>query len=259
MTESTIHTSDQGLNAGYDHYEVSGTQVPFYYAAPSGKTGLPVVLVVQEIFGLHEYIADVCRRFAHRGYLAIAPDLYVRQGDASSYTDIPKLMAEIVTRVPHQQIVSDLDGALAWAVANGGDAGRAAITGFCWGGRITWLYCAENPSVKAGVAWYGRLVGQSTELQPRHPVDIAADLKAPVLGLYGAQDSGIPVSTVEEMQQALAAAASGGNTAAAASQIHLYPEAPHAFHADYRPGYRAADAADGFERTLRWFASHGVA
>ncbi len=202
---------------------------------------------------MHEYIADVCRRFAKAGYLAIAPDLYARQGNAASYTEISKLMSELVSKVPDGQVMGDLDGAVKWAAANGGDAARVGVTGFCWGGRITWLYAAHGP-VKAGVAWYGRLVGQSTDLTPKHPVDIAPILKAPVLGLYGEKDSGIPLDTVDKMKTALAS----GSAAAKVSEFVVYPDAPHAFHADYRPNYRKEAAEDGFKRTLAWFKTHGV-
>jgi carboxymethylenebutenolidase len=258
VAQTAITTSETGLRCARSSYTVAGFEVPFFFAAPQGKSHLPVVLVVQEIFGLHEYIVDVCRRLAHQGYLAIAPDLYARQGDASTYTDIGALMSELVNRVPQAQVLADLDGALDWAIDQGGDPQRMGITGFCWGGRVTWLYCAHNPQIKAGVAWYGRLVGVPTALSPQQPVDIAAKLHSPVLGLYGGQDTGIPLSTVDEMKQALSSAAAHGNAAAAASEFVLYPDAPHAFHADYRPSYRAADAADGFQRTLRWFAAHGV-
>jgi carboxymethylenebutenolidase len=229
--------------------------VPAYRAAPAGKTGLPVVLVIQEIFGVHEYIADTARRFAKAGYLAIAPSLYARQGDATQYSDVSKLMAELVSKVPDAQVMADLDAAVRWAGANGGDTSKVGITGFCWGGRITWLYSAHSPSVKAGVAWYGRLVGASTELTPRHPVDVAARLNGPVLGLYGAADTGIPLDTVDKMKAALAT----GNAAAKASEFVVYPDAPHAFHADYRPSYRQGPAEDGWKRALAWFKTHGVA
>jgi len=264
MSDNTITTSEQGLTCGYDRYAVANGTVPFYFAAPAAaysQSPLPVVLVVHEIFGVHAYIADVCRRFAQRGYLALAPDLYVRQGDASRYgaDDLPRLMSELVARVPNAQVMADLDGALDWAQAHGGDAARMAVTGFCWGGRVTWLYSAHSERVRAGVAWYGRLVGAPTALSPLQPVDVAQQLHAPVLGLYGGQDTGIPVSTVEDMQQALTQAANNGNAAARASEFVVYPQAAHAFHADYRPNYRAADAADGFERACAWFAAHGVA
>jgi len=258
MAQTAIKTSADGLIAGEQIYDVDGYTVPFYYAAPAGGTDLPVVLVVQEIFGVHEYIADTCRRFAKAGYLAIAPDLYSRQGDASKYTDIGKLMSEIVSKVPDEQVMSDLDGALVWAAENGGDIKKLAITGFCWGGRITWLYAAHNKDVKAGVAWYGRLVGTPSELSPKNPIDLADSLNAPVLGLYGGKDNGIPVSTVEDMKKALAAAGKKGNKAAKASEFVVYPDAGHAFHADYRPSYREKEAADGFKRALAWFKAKGV-
>ncbi|MBP6896280.1 carboxymethylenebutenolidase [Pseudacidovorax sp. 1753] len=252
--QTAIRTPADGLRAGPVKFTVAGFDVPAYAAAPEGRTGLPVVLVVQEIFGVHEYIADTCRRFAKLGYLAIAPELYARQGDPRGYTDIPKLMAEVVSKVPDAQVMADLDGALAWAGANGGDTSRAGITGFCWGGRITWLYAATG-RVKAGVAWYGRLVGQASTLTPKHPVEIAAELKAPVLGLYGGKDQGIPLDTVEQMKTALAA----GSPAAKASQFVVYPEAGHAFHADYRPSYVQSAAEDGWKRATAWFKANGVA
>ena len=254
MAQSAISTPADGLRAGSTTFSVNGFAVPAYFAAPEGKTSLPVVLVVQEIFGVHEYIADTCRRLAREGYLAIAPDLYARQGDARQYTDISKLMAELVSKVPDAQVLADLDGALQWAGAHGGDVNKAAITGFCWGGRITWLYAAHAP-VKAAVAWYGRLVGANTELTPRNPIDVAATLRAPVLGLYGGADSGIPLDTISKMKDALAA----GNAASRASQFVVYPDTPHAFHADYRPSYRKEAAEDGWKRALQWFKAHGVA
>jgi carboxymethylenebutenolidase len=235
-------------------YPVAGFEVPAYAAAPAGRTGLPVVLVIQEIFGVHAYIADTCRRFARQGYLAIAPELYARQGDPKGYTEVPKLMAEVVSKVPDAQVMADLDGALAWARANGGNTDKAGITGFCWGGRIVWLYAATG-KVKAGVAWYGRLVGQASELTPKHPIDVAAGLQAPVLGLYGGKDQGIPLDTVDKMKAALAT----GTPAAKASQFVVYPDAGHAFHADYRPSYVQAAAEDGWQRALAWFKAHGVA
>jgi carboxymethylenebutenolidase len=223
-----------------------------YRAQPEGKSSLPVVLVVSEIFGVHEHIADVARRFAREGYLALAPDLYVRQGDPSAYPVITDLMREVVSKVPDQQVMTDLDAVVAWAGAHGGDTRRLGITGFCWGGRITWLYSAHNPAVKAGVAWYGRLVGDKTANTPRHPVDIADALKSPVLGLYGGKDAGIPLASVEQMKAALAEA--GGK-----STFVVYPDSGHAFHADYRPSYVEADAKDGWKRCLAWLRQHGVA
>ena len=258
MAQTAIHTSDEGLASGEEVFDVDGFMVPFYYAAPSGKTHLPVVLVVQEIFGVHAYIADICRRLAKAGYLAIAPDLYARQGDATKYTDISKLLAELVAKVPDEQVLGDLDGAVKWAGEHGGDVKKVGITGFCWGGRITWLYAQTRSHVKAGVAWYGRLVGTPSALPPTYPLDLAAQMKAPVLGLYGGQDGGIPLTTVNEMKEALAAAASK-NPAAKASQFVVYPQAPHAFHADYRPSYRKDAAEDGWKQLLQWFKAHGVA
>jgi len=254
VAQTAIRTPSDGLVTGEVTYEVNGFKVPAYRAAPAGKTGLPVVLVIQEIFGVHEYIADTARRFARAGYLAIAPELYARQGDPSSYGEMARLMSEVVSKVPDAQVMADLDGALRWAGANGGDVSKAGITGFCWGGRITWLYAAHGP-VKAGVAWYGRLVGAASDVTPRHPIDIAANLKAPVLGLYGGADTGIPLDTVDKMKAALA----NGTPAARASQFVVYPDAPHAFHADYRPTFRQGPAEDGYKRALEWFRQHGVA
>lgn len=253
--QTAIKTSAEGLTVGEVSFEVNGFKVPAYRAAPAGKTNLPVVLVIQEIFGVHEYIADTARRFAKAGYLAIAPELYARQGDPSTYGEMAKLMAEVVSKVPDAQVMADLDGAVKWAGANGGDTRKVGITGFCWGGRITWLYAAHSRDVKAGVAWYGRLVGASSPLTPTHPVDIAANLNGPVLGLYGAADTGIPLDTVDKMKAALAT----GNAASKASQFVVYPDAPHAFHADYRPSYRQGPADDGYQRALAWFKANGVA
>lgn len=254
VTAQTIKTDTQGLTAGEVTVMVGDFKMPAYRAQPAGKTGLPVILVISEIFGVHEHIADVARRFAKLGYLAIAPELFVRQGDPQAYGEIAKLQAEIISKVPDAQVMGDLDATVAWAKANGGDTSRLGITGFCWGGRITWLYSAHGP-VKAGVAWYGRLVGNESALTPRHPVDVADQLKAPVLGLYGGQDAGIPLDTVDKMKAALAA----GSAAAKQSEFVIYPDAPHAFHADYRPSYRKEAAEDGWKRCTAWFKQHGVA
>ena len=259
MAQTAIQTSSEGLATGEAIYDVSGFSVPFFYAMPAGKKNLPVVLVVQEIFGVHEYIADTCRRFAKAGYLAIAPELYARQGDPTKYGETAKLIAEVVSKVPDEQVMGDLDGAVKWAGENGGDLKKVGITGFCWGGRITWLYAAQSKIIKAGVAWYGRLVGTASALTPKHPLDLAASVKAPVLGLYGGQDGGIPLTTVNQMKDALAEAGSKGNAAAKASSFVVYKDAPHAFHADYRPSYRKEAAADAFAKALAWFKGHGVA
>lgn len=255
LAQTAIKTPATGLDAGEVNIDVKGFTMPAYRAAPEGKTRLPVVLVLSEIFGVHDYIADVARRFARAGYLAIAPELFVRQGDAQSYGELARLMSEVIAKVPDAQVMGDLDATVAWAAAHGGDTSRLGVTGFCWGGRQTWLYAAHNPAVKAGVAWYGRLVGQPSELTPRHPVDVAASVHGPVLGLYGEQDTGIPLASVEQMKTALAA----GGQAARASRFVVYPDAPHAFHADYRPSYRPDAAEDGQRRALEWFRQHGVA
>jgi carboxymethylenebutenolidase len=253
--QTMIKTDTAGLDAGEVKIAVGAEQLPAYAAKPAGKSKLPTVLVVQEIFGVHEHIADVCRRFAKEGYLAIAPELYFRQGDPRSYTDIPKLIADVVGKVPDAQVMSDLDAVAAWAAAKDG-SNRLGVTGFCWGGRITWLYSAHNSAVKAGVAWYGRLVGSASPLTPKHPIDVVNDLKAPVLGLYGEADTGIPIDTVWNMQDALKASA---NKAAKDSTFKVYDQAPHAFHADYRPSYRKEAAEDGWRRCLQWFKDRGVA
>jgi carboxymethylenebutenolidase len=254
MAQTAIKTSAEGLTAGEVTIDVNGFKMPAYRAAPAGKTGLPVVLVLSEIFGVHEHIADVARRFAHLGYMAIAPELFVRQGDAQSYGEMAKLIAEVVSKVPDAQVMGDLDATVKWAAANGGDTSRLGVTGFCWGGRHVWLYAAHNPAVKAGVAWYGRLVGQASELNPKQPLDIAGALSGPVLGLYGGADTGIPLDTVDKMKTALAA----GNAAAKASTFVVYPDTPHAFNADYRPSYRKEAADDGWKRATAWFKANGV-
>ncbi|MGX9699804.1 dienelactone hydrolase family protein [Janthinobacterium lividum] len=250
--QNVIKTDSAGLVTGHMSVMVDGQAVPVYAAQPEGKTGLPVVLVISEIFGVHEHIADMARRFAKQGYLALAPDLFVRQGDPTKVASIPELMKGIIAKTPDAQVMADLDAVVAWAKQNGGDTSRLGITGFCWGGRITWLYAAHNPAVKAGVAWYGRLVGEPTALQPSNPIDIAANLKVPVLGLYGGKDTGISQESIGKMKDALA---KGGNP----SEFVVYTDAGHAFNADYRPSYVAADAKDGYARCLAWFKSHGVA
>jgi carboxymethylenebutenolidase len=255
VAQTTIKTDSAGLVVGEVTIPVGDFKMPAYRAAPQGRANAPVVLLVSEIFGVHEHIADVARRFAKAGYFAIAPELFVRQGDAGSYGEIGKLIAEVVSKVPDAQVMADLDACVAWARGQGADTGKLGVTGFCWGGRITWLYSAHSSAVKAGVAWYGRLAGQANPLQPRHPVDVAAGLRGPVLGLYGEADTGIPLDTVEAMKKALAA----GGAAARKSEFVVYPAAPHAFHADYRPSYRKEAAEDGWRRCLAWFKAHGVA
>jgi carboxymethylenebutenolidase len=247
-----IETDSAGLATATFNITVDGQAVPVYRAAPEGKSGLPVVLVVSEIFGVHAYIADVARRFAKQGYLALAPDLFVRHGDAGKPASVEDLIRDIISKTPDAEVMADLDACVAWAGENGGNLDKLAITGFCWGGRITWLYAAHNPNVKAGVAWYGKLTGPVNAIHPRHPVDIAAGLTVPVLGLYGERDSGIPLDSVAQMSVALAQGSSG-------SEFVVYPDAGHAFHADYRPSYVEADARDGFARALAWFKANGAA
>ena len=255
MAQTVIKTDSAGLLVGEVMIPVGDFKLPAYRAAPLGKPNAPVVLVISEIFGVHEHIADVARRLAQQGYFAVAPELFVRQGDAGAYGEIAKLLSEVVNKVPDAQVMADLDATAAWAKGQGANASRLGITGFCWGGRITWLYAAHNPTVKAGVAWYGRLQGALTALNPAQPIDRVNQLNGPVLGLYGGQDSGIPVESVNAMKAALA----NGSAAAKKSQFVVYPEAPHAFHADYRPSYRKDAADDGWQRCLAWFKSQGVA
>lgn len=248
-----ITTDTQGLVAGEVKIPVNDGEIPAYRAMPASGENFPVVLVVQEIFGVHEHIQDICRRFAKLGYLAIAPEMFARQGDVSKMSDVQEIISKVVSKVPDAQVMSDLDATVAWAEKSAkGNLDKLGITGFCWGGRITWLYSAYNPKVQAGVAWYGRLVGQSTPLTPKHPVDVAAELKVPILGLYGGSDNGIPNQTVEQMRDSLKGRGS-------ASEIVLYPDTPHAFFADYRPSYRQEQAEDGWKRLQAWFKQHGVA
>lgn len=252
VTAQTISTDAAGLEAGAVTIAVGDFQMPAYRAAPAGKGKLPVVLVASEIFGVHEHIADVCRRLAKQGYLAIAPELFARHGNAGAYTDIPKLISEVVGKAADAQVNADLDAAVAWAAANGGDASRLAITGFCWGGRTTWSYAAHNPRLTAAAAWYGP-VARSYHAGDPTVIERAASIKAPVLGLYGAADSGIPVDTLTQLEAALKAA---GNSQC---EIVVYPDTPHAFYADYRPSYRKAAAEDAWARCLAWLRKNGVA
>ncbi len=250
--QSVITTDSNGLVAGEVKIPAAGGEIPAYRAMPASGSSFPVVLVVQEIFGVHEHIKDICRRFAKLGYLGVAPEMYARQGDVSKIQNIQEIVQNVVSKVPDAQVMSDLDAAVEWAGKNKGNTSKLGITGFCWGGRIVWLYAAHSSKLKAGVAWYGRLVGQASELQPKYPIDIAAQLKAPVLGLYGGADSGIPNDTVEKMRAALKAAGSK-------SEIILYPDTPHGFHADYRPSYRAQQSKEAWAKAIEWFKKHGVA
>jgi len=247
VSAETITTDSKGLEAGEVKIPVKDGEVPAYRAMPDNGGPFPVVLVVQEIFGVHEHIKDVCRRFAKLGYLAVAPELYARQGDVSKMTDIQEIFSKVVSKVPDDQVMADLDATVAWAnKTDKGDTAKLGIPGFCWGGRIVWLYAAHSKNLKAGVAWYGRLVGKPDKLHPKNPIDLVGSLKAPVLGLYGGADQGIPVETVERMRKALKEARKTG-------EIIVYPDTPHAFHADYRPSYRKDKAEDGWKRLLDWF------
>jgi carboxymethylenebutenolidase len=252
VSAETITTDANGLTAGEIKIPVSDGQIPGYRAMPAGKTNLPTILVVQEIFGIHEWIKDICRRFAKLGYLAVAPSLYARVGDATKYTDIKKLVDEIVMKVEDEPVLSDLDATVKWAAGNGGNTDKLGVTGFCWGGRIVWLYTAHNPNIKAGVAWYGGLVGKGDHPRPLQAVTLADKMKGRVLGLYGGLDKGITADDVAQMRAALKAAGDEK------SNIIVYPEAEHGFLADYRPSYNEAAAKDGWAKALDWFKSHGV-
>ena len=245
-----IATDSQNLAVGEARIPVAGGELPVYWARPQANKHAPVILVVQEIFGVHEHIRDICRRLAKQGYYAIAPELYFRQGDVAKLASIDEIRP-IVAKVPDAQVLADLDAAAAWAGSQGADAERLGLTGFCWGGRIAWLYAAHQPKLKAAVAWYGRLSGDSDPLHPQNPLELAAAIKPPVLGLYGGQDQGIPLASVQQMQAALKKAGSH-------SRIDVYPDAPHAFHADYRPSYRKEAASDGWNKLLAWFAETGL-
>ena len=255
--QTVIQTSTLDLDHGMAQIPTDSGNIPAYWAMPSRMSNpgrwssMPIILVVQEIFGVHEHIKDVARRFANQGYLAVAPELYHRQGDVSQLKDNKEIFAKVVSKVPDQQVMRDLDAAVRWAELLGGSRYKLGITGFCWGGRITWLYAAHNDYVKAGVAWYGRLTGDKNEMNPTHPIDVVSNIKPPVLGLYGGADAGIPNNTVEQMNAAL-------KKAQKPSMIHLYPDTPHAFHADYRPSYRRNEAMDGWERAIGWFKKNGV-
>jgi carboxymethylenebutenolidase len=251
QAQTMIVTDTAGIDAAMGEFPTSTGPIPAYRALPAGGKSRPLILVVQEIFGLHEHIKDVCRRLAKLGYCAVAPSLYHRQGDVTKLATFDEIRP-IVAKVPDAQVMSDLDAARAWAVNAGwADDGKVGITGFCWGGRVVWLYAAHSPTLKAGVAWYGRLAGDKTENTPANPIDLAPRIKTPILGLYGGQDAGIPVATVEQMKQAL-----GPGTTSA---FQVYPDAPHAFFADYRPSYREAAAKDGWQRLVDWFKNNGVA
>ena len=249
QAQTKITTDNKGLIEGEVKIPVADGEIPAYRAMPDTKNKkFPVVLVIHEIFGVHEWIQDVSRRFAKLGYMAIAPALYARQGDVKTIKEIRELQRDIFSKIPDTQAMSDLDSTVAWAKNNSGNPKKLSITGFCWGGRITWLYAAHNKTVDAGAAWYGRLVPGETKnpVQPTMPVDIAKDLKVPVLGLYGGLDKGIPVDTVQRMQDELKKGKSK-------SEIVVYPNADHGFHADYRPTYNKEASEDAWNKLLDWF------
>jgi carboxymethylenebutenolidase len=250
--QTMIVTDTKGIAAGEVRIPVKGGTIPAYAAYPEKGRAFPMVLAVQEIFGVHEHIKDVCRRLAKVGYLAVAPEMYYRQGDPAKLSDNKEIFAQIVSKVPDAQVMSDLDATVAWGRSLGlAHKSKLAITGFCWGGRVVWLYAAHNQDVKAGVAWYGRLVGDKSSMTPTNPIDVVDRINAPVLGLYGGADAGIPNDTVDRMRAALKAAGKK-------SEIHTYPDTPHAFHADYRPSYRKEQAEDGWKRLRAWLRKNGV-
>jgi carboxymethylenebutenolidase len=253
VAQTVIKTDTAGLDAKEIKIPTKNGDIPGYVAMPAQGSNFPVVMVVQEIFGVHEHIQDLCRRLGKAGYLAVAPELNARQGDPRKYTmqEIPKIVSEIFAKIPDAQVMSDLDATAEWAAKNKGNGDKLAITGFCWGGRVVWLYAAHSSKLKAGVAWYGRIVGTSNPMQPKNPIDLAQDMKAPVLGLYGGKDQGIPNDTVQMMESEL-------KKAGKKAEIVMYPDAPHGFNADFRGTYREADAKDGWKRMLDWFKANGV-
>ena len=246
-----IHTDAQGLQAGETKIEVADGALPAYFAHPAGAGPFPTVLVIEEIFGVHEYIKDICRRLAKAGYLAVAPELYARIADLSKMTDVHEIIANVILKAPDATLLADLDATAAWAAAHGGDAKRLAVTGFCRGGRNVWLYAAHNPRLKAAVAWYGPVRSPTSAIQPTNPMAIADRLLCPLLGLYGGKDGSISMDDVR-------AAAAKATAAGRQVRVVIYPDAGHGFHADYRPSYNAADAADGWRKMLAWFREHGV-
>ena len=246
-----ITTDTQGIEAGETKIPVADGTLPGYFARPQGAGPFPTVLVIEEIFGVHEHIKDLCRRLAKVGYLAVAPELYARLGDLSTMTDVPTIIRDVISKAPDATVMTDLDSTAKWAAANHGDAARLAVTGFCRGGRATWFYAAHNPALKAAAAWYGPLGGNTSEIQPKTATDMADAIKCPLLGLYAGKDAGIPEAAVRAAE---AKAKAAGKTV----EIAWYPDAPHGFNADYRPSYRKADAEDGWAKMLAWFKKYGV-
>ena len=245
-----IKTDTQGLTAGDAKVAVAGGDMPVYYARPAGVANPPVILVAMEIFGLHEYIRDVTRRLGKLGALAVAPDYYFRKGDLTKIADIQALFP-FVNAKTDGELFADLDATAAWAKAQGGNTDRLGIMGYCRGGRTVWRYSTHNPNLKAGVAFYGSLADQPNEAMPINSIASAKDVKEPVLGLYGAEDQGIPVDQVKQMEAAL-------KTAGKTAEFKIYPGAPHGFHADYRPSYRQDAAEDGWKQMTAWFKKYGV-
>lgn len=247
-----VHTDTEGLDAGEVQIPVQGGNMPAYCARPAKGTSFPIILVNEEIFGVHDYIQDVCRRFAKLGYLAIAPEIYFRNPDFPKMTDAQQIMREVIFKTPDAEIWSDLDATLAWASHNHGDASRMGEIGFCFGGRNTWEYAAHNPNLKAAVAFYGHIKNPTSDIKPKTVLDIADQIHCPLLGLYGGQDPSNPVDVVHQAEAKAKAAHK-------IVEIVIYPDAPHGFHADYRPSYREADAKDAWNRALAWFKRYGVA
>jgi len=244
-----IKTDTNGLRAGDAKVAVAGGEMPVYFARPANAQNPPVILVAMEIFGLHEYIKDVTRRLGHLGAFAIAPDYYFCKGDLTKITQQPEIMP-IVNAKSNTELFADLDATVAWAKAQGGDTNRLGIMGYCRGGRTVWHYSTHNANLKAGVAFYGSLADKS-DVVPKSSLELAADVKEPVLGLYGADDGGIPVDQVKDMEAKLKAA---GKTA----EFHIYPGAPHGFHADYRPSYREEAAKQAWAEMTNWFKKYKV-
>jgi carboxymethylenebutenolidase len=247
----TIVTDAKGLDVGETKIPTTDGDLPAYYARPESGTKFPIVIVNEEIFGVHEHIKDLCRRLAKAGYLAVATEYYARIGDLSKMTDIPEILSKVISKAPDAQYLSDADSTITWAGKNKGDLDRVAVTGFCRGGRQTWLIAAANPRVKAAVAWYGPVLNPTSGIQPKTVTDLADQLKCPLLGLYGGQDQSIKV---DDVRAAEAKAKAAGKTV----EIVIYPDAPHGFNADYRPSYRKDAAEDGWKRMLAWFKSHGA-
>lgn len=246
-----VHTDTDGLEAGEVQIPTNDGTLPAYFARPARQGSFPIVLVNEEIFGVHEYIADVCRRLAKLGYLAVATEYYARIGDLSKMTDVAQIVTNVISKAPDAQYMADLDSTAAWAARNHGNASRMGVIGFCRGGRQTWLYAAHNEHLKAAVAFYGPLGGTPTPIQPRTALELADQIKCPLLGLYGGKDPGIPLDLVRQAE---------GKAKAAHKTVDIviYPDAPHGFHADYRPSYRQADAEDAWKRALAWLERYGV-